>query len=274
MSRAFCAVENNDEPLAGTAPGDIQTWLGVELSGAWQARAIHSEGINDALRDVLTTWQAAGGRRMQFLKQSTPVPPTVWFAEDGVLWSWPLTTAAELAEQLKAGPPPHATRHSKPVLWVCTHGKRDLCCAKWGLPVYRAMVEDGRIRTLQTSHLGGHRFAATALELPAGLLYGRLSPDDMPTLATHITQGTLWLDRLRGRSALSMAAQAAEIAVRQHTGDIDNSDVSAAEDDGQVTVTLQGSEHAVRTEHIEGPTKLASCSGTMKASKRWVATLR
>ncbi len=273
MSRPFCSVENTDEPLAGTAPGGIHTWLGIELSGAWQAQAIQSESINDALRDVLTTWQAAGGRRMQFLKQSTPVPPTVWFAEGGVLWSWPLTSATALTEELTAGPPPHAKRHDTPVLWVCTHGKRDVCCAKWGLPVYRAMVEDGRVRTVQTSHLGGHRFAATALQLPEGLLYGRLCPEDAPQLATHMTTGTLWLDRLRGRSALSMAAQAGELAVRQHTEDIDNSDVSAVEEDGQITLTVQGSRHTVHTEQIEGPTTLASCSGAKKVSKRWVATV-
>ncbi|MFT6819235.1 MAG: hypothetical protein ACJATT_003056 [Myxococcota bacterium] len=273
MSRAFCSVENNDEPLAGTAPGGIHTWLGIELSGAWNARALQSDGITDALRDVLTMWQATAGRRMQFLKQSTPVPPTVWFAADGVLWSWLLTSAEALAEELTAGPPAHATRHDESVLWICTHGKRDMCCAKWGLPVYRAMVEDGRVRTVQTSHLGGHRFAATALLLPEGLLYGRLCPTDVPELAAHVTAGTLWLDRLRGRSALSMAGQAAEIAVRQHTGDTVNRDISAVDDDGTVTVALNGVSHPVHTERIEGPTTLASCSGTKKVSKRWMARL-
>lgn len=273
MTRAFCSVENNDEPLAGTAVGGIETWLGVELSGAWQARAIQSEGVSDELRDVLLSWQALGGRRVQFLKQSTPVAPTVWLARHGELWSWPLTTPSALATELETGPPNHATRHTDPVLWVCTHGKRDLCCAKWGLPVYRALVDDGRVRTLQTSHLGGHRFAATALELPAGLLYGRLTPNDAPRLAEHIRSGTLLLDRLRGRTALTMPAQAAEIAVRQHTGDLLNSEVSAVDNGGLVTIELRGEAHAVQTERVEGPVTLASCSGATKVSKRWTARL-
>lgn len=273
MSRKFCSIENADEPLAGTAPGGIHTYLAIELSGGWESRAIQSEGVSEELRDALMAWQSEGARRVLFVRQSTPTSPTVWLSQNGELWSWALTSTSDLVSELASGPPPRATHHTASMLFVCTHGKRDLCCAKWGLPVYRAMVEDGRVPTRQVSHLGGHRFAATALVLPEGLLYGRLAPADAPTLAAHIIGGTLWLDRLRGRSALSMPSQAAEIALRQHLGNAVNCDVSASVDGEDVTVSLDGTDHELRVHSEDGPTTLVSCIGKMKASKRWIATV-
>ncbi len=65
-------------------------------------------------------------------------------------------------------------------LLVCTHGRRDACCAKFGLGVYQALRQDfapaskGRLRVWQTSHTGGHRFAANIIDLPEGRYWGRL----------------------------------------------------------------------------------------------------
>ena len=64
---------------------------------------------------------------------------------------------------------------------VCTHGMRDKCCAKLGRPVFRGaqrMATKGILpnaRVWKTSHIGGHRFAPTAITFPDGRYYGRLS---------------------------------------------------------------------------------------------------
>ena len=61
---------------------------------------------------------------------------------------------------------------------VCSHGARDRCCGGPGTRLtieVRAALGDLRIR--RTSHLGGHRFAPTALTLPDGRMWAFLDAD-------------------------------------------------------------------------------------------------
>jgi hypothetical protein len=69
--------------------------------------------------------------------------------------------------------------HIRDVL-VCTHGTRDRCCGTFGYPVYnrlrRAFESDPTAlsRIWRTSHLGGHRFAPTLVDLPDGRAWAHL----------------------------------------------------------------------------------------------------
>ena len=64
---------------------------------------------------------------------------------------------------------------SGPDFHVCTHGTVDASCGKYGVPVFAALQKSG-VRAWRTGHFGGHRFAATAVELPTGLLWAHLTP--------------------------------------------------------------------------------------------------
>lgn len=83
--------------------------------------------------------------------------------------------ARELASRYRqAGP-------ARRDLLVCTHGTRDNCCAVFGVPVYQhlrdlAATEEPEWRVWRCSHLGGHRFAPTLVDLPSGRVWGRMSP--------------------------------------------------------------------------------------------------
>jgi hypothetical protein len=74
---------------------------------------------------------------------------------------------------------------------VCTHGMRDKCCAQFGQPFFRAaqqMAKQGHLpnmRIWQVSHIGGHRFAPTAISLPDGRYYGRLTLSVLEAIATR-----------------------------------------------------------------------------------------
>lgn len=64
-------------------------------------------------------------------------------------------------------------------LLVCTHGAIDACCARFGYPVYRqlrqlAAASAAPVRVWRCTHFGGHRFAATLLDMPEGRYWGRL----------------------------------------------------------------------------------------------------
>jgi hypothetical protein len=64
---------------------------------------------------------------------------------------------------------------------ICTDGVKDACCAKFGIPVAQAFAEeckdDQYSLSFETSHIGGCRFAATAVCFPSGNSYGRIFPE-------------------------------------------------------------------------------------------------
>jgi hypothetical protein len=80
------------------------------------------------------------------------------------------------------------TAHIRDML-VCTHGARDACCATFGYPIYRELRESwasDTLRVWRASHIGGHRFAPTLIDLPEGRTWGHLDQ----RLAAQIVQRT------------------------------------------------------------------------------------
>jgi hypothetical protein len=59
-----------------------------------------------------------------------------------------------------------------PLLLVCAHGRRDVCCARLGGPLARRLARTWPAGVWETTHVGGHRFAANLVILPHGLYYG------------------------------------------------------------------------------------------------------
>jgi hypothetical protein len=59
--------------------------------------------------------------------------------------------------------------------FVCTHGQVDICCAKFGIPLYlQARDAAPAVRAWRTTHFGGHRYAPTAWEFPSGYTWAFL----------------------------------------------------------------------------------------------------
>ena len=46
-----------------------------------------------------------------------------------------------------------------PLLLVCTHGRRDACCAQFGRPTAMALARRYGTAVWETTHVGGDRFA-------------------------------------------------------------------------------------------------------------------
>jgi hypothetical protein len=106
---------------------------------------------------------------------------------------------------------------------VCTHGRRDLCCSRHGIAFHKAMGGqelDGEL--WQSSHQGGHRFAATMVHLPSGVQYGRLLPEEAEMVIQAHRQGAIYaLNRYRGQTRFSAPIQAAEAWLREELGLMD-----------------------------------------------------
>lgn len=110
----------------------------------------------------------------------------------------------------------NTTPHTKPMYLVCTNGKRDKCCAKFGLPIYEnlgSQVPSNQV--WECSHFGGHRLAPTLITLPNNLCYGNLNLPDLPHLIKATEQQQVWLPKLRGRCAYTATQQAADYFLRQ-----------------------------------------------------------
>ncbi|MDV2475579.1 sucrase ferredoxin [Rhodococcus zopfii] len=105
-----------------------------------------------------------------------------------------------------------------PLFAVCTHGKKDACCAELGRPIVSALSTIDGADVWECTHIGGDRFAANIVVLPDGLYFSRLGPESARAVVIEHRSGALSLDHLRGRAALSQPGQAAEHAVRSATG--------------------------------------------------------
>ena len=101
-----------------------------------------------------------------------PGPPPCGSGGSTVPRSWPAGTC-------RRSPPDRCATWGEPdpdpLLLVCANGRRDRCCGHEGGRLADALWRGPHAdRVLTCTHLGGHRFAPTALLLPVGALHGRL----------------------------------------------------------------------------------------------------
>ncbi|MDQ3656474.1 MAG: sucrase ferredoxin [Chloroflexota bacterium] len=101
-------------------------------------------------------------------------------------------------------------------IFVCTHGAIDACCATYGYPMYkllRHMADNPAhpFRAWRCTHFGGHRFAATLLDMPQGRYWGHLTAQDLGPIVRRDGDVELLRRRYRGWAALPYGgAQVAE----------------------------------------------------------------
>jgi hypothetical protein len=105
------------------------------------------------------------------------------------------------------------------VALVCTNGKRDRCCAVRGRPVAAAIADATGWDAWESSHLGGHRFAATALLLPSGEMFGQFEPESAVEVLRQFDAGRIVPAHYRGQCAQPLAAQAALHTAAVRLGD-------------------------------------------------------
>jgi len=106
-------------------------------------------------------------------------------------------------------------------LLVCTHGNVDICCGRFGYPVYKALREgyaDETLRVWRASHFGGHNYAPTLIDLPEGRWWGHLTEADLEPLVTRARLARDLAGRYRGLGALPKLVQVLEREVLAREG--------------------------------------------------------
>ena len=163
-----------------------------------------------------------------------------------------------------------------PLLVVCTHGKHDRCCARYGRPLYQSLDEQADEGWVwQSSHLGGDRFAGNVVVLPEGLYFGRVaSAEAWPVLDEYLA-GRIELGHYRGRSCYSFAVQSAERAVREASGLTGLDDLElVGHADGAVRFRAGGRVYDVEvSEEPGGLTYLTCTADTLRHPRRFAARI-
>jgi hypothetical protein len=108
-----------------------------------------------------------------------------------------------------------------PLYIVCTNGKRDICCSRYGVALYDALIQEAVDSVWQCSHMGGHRFAGTMLCFPFALCYGYLNPEDAPQIVDSYSRERIILNKLRGHAIYSQPVQVAEYFLRHALNNTD-----------------------------------------------------
>jgi hypothetical protein len=269
---ARCAVLARalDEPLAGTGPV-APRWVCLEHRGAWP------RDVGDHPDPAVAAFAArasAAGRRLLLIRRpgrrgyDVTGPAQLLLADTApsAARTTTLTVAgpSELADVPLpgTGEPLPGAPVTDPLLLVCTHGRRDRCCALDGRALAVALAGPGEADVWESSHLGGHRFAPTALVLPTGYTYGRLDAASAMAARKAAGHGEVETALCRGRSTWSPAGQVAELAVRSATGLRGADALSVVDAAGGAVVTAQdGRRWAVDVTAEDGPgLRPASCA--------------
>ncbi len=214
------------EQLFGTATR-VDVWLLLEHNGPWGAEALADSNLPQPVKDQINRWLAAiPNARLQLIRhESGPVPAQKAFyvalarEVNAVLYKFHLAEYADLLSldvpAVAAGDPAYQQFLSSDLVFlVCTNGRRDKCCGKFGAPVYEAMSHFAIDSVWQTTHLGGHRFSPTAIFLPHGIAYGRIDAGDVEKLVSEYRDLRIYLPKYRGRSCYDEVVQAAEYYLR------------------------------------------------------------
>ncbi|WP_169796942.1 sucrase ferredoxin [Janibacter corallicola] len=191
-------------------------WLLVGHPGPWPRKPIDAEPLTE-VAGPLSKQLGRVGARLQLVRPHgrveeavregrTPLPVFLVDVRRGLVgrstWHSP-EDLVELAGRFEDLPNPS----EEPLFLVCTHGRKDVCCAISGRVVAAVLDDVLPGAVWETSHLGGDRFAGNVALLPEGSMYGRVDGDTAPRVVLDHLDGRVDLDRWRGRSSWHPAAQ-------------------------------------------------------------------
>jgi hypothetical protein len=271
-----------DEPLAGTA-STFRHWLLIEHPGPWGRDGLLDARLPGRLGLDLRALERRTGARVLLIRRPGRAledgtgTASCAAADAGDTWLGS-ATLDRIEDALELDPRDRSsfTASPGPLFIVCTHGRRDPCCAERGRPLSRGLAASFPDVTWESTHVGGDRFAANLVAFPHGLYFGRVEPAEGIEIASAYAEGRIArLDRYRGRSSDPFHVQAADRALRTHLG-LDRIDAVTPRRAGrrgeraEVTFDTAGGPHHVRLERVLGaPMRLTCHASNEEAPPVW-----
>jgi len=222
------ASQERREPMTATA-SRVERWLLVEHRGAWGPPSVPTGRMSPDLARSLAQQASTALARLLLIRRPAGTAQTdgrrVYAVDSrpGRERTWTRHVADDL--DLVALEPPYDKvdpagwqPFEGPLYLVCTHGRHDRCCAIRGRPVARQLSRRYPDRVWECTHVGGDRFAANVLVLPAGLYLGRIEATEAVRVVDDLAAGLLPAGRVRGRSSLPLPVQAAQQFAREASG--------------------------------------------------------
>jgi hypothetical protein len=234
-------------PSMATAPEASRAWLLIEHQGPWPAEPTEAE--QPGRLGELVCAAAGLGIRVQLIRRpgrrvpltartvfagwtvgSTPwlrrglVSPDTYdvAAPDtcGLDLAAPDTCGLDLAALADGRQPAFGELTDEPVFLVCVHGRRDVCCARFGVPLAQSLAGRYPAQVWETTHVGGHRYAGNLVMLPHGLYYGPVAATQATASIEAYLGGDVLADRYRGRAGQPRETQEKQYARLAEAGSL------------------------------------------------------
>ncbi|WP_226341175.1 sucrase ferredoxin [Gemmobacter serpentinus] len=210
--RQFCRdlTLARKEPLIGMGQAAARYILLRWPRGAWRVPRAQSRDMPPALSDAIRTATAHGAHVA--LVEGDDIALS---AGGRIRSACSAQEAARLLPGLALGAELDGQPDPRQIILCCTDGRQDPCCARYGHATFRALraaADPTRFRILQSTHLGGCRFAASLVHLPSRHRYGHLTPEQVPEFLAALGADQPYLPAWRGNPELSAPAQVAEHA--------------------------------------------------------------
>lgn len=234
-SQYFCSQESRQSgvDIIGTA-SEHNMYIAIECSPPWQRDDLDSKGIPDDLRQLANTIDADyDNYQTRFLlihndqlQQENLIRVLVFRKPSGLASAYDkqefhlrsINDVANLLRQIVMEESGNIIPLDNPSrdLFICTHGSRDRCCSRFGVPIYhqaRKLVREMGLkdtRIWQTSHIGGHRMAPTAIDFPSARYYGYVDLNSLESLLSYSGDINTLRTIYRGSGLLPWAVQILE----------------------------------------------------------------
>jgi hypothetical protein len=231
LNTFFCSAQSRavSEKTFGTASIG-QVWILLEYPFAWGPHALEDSNLPLPVKNHLKrALKSITHAKLLFIKQERArlkhrslfiirCRESNSFIQKFTLDDYNQLTEIDFAAVASGQQSSEKTLTSDPLFLVCTHGRRDKCCAKFGYPIYKSLREEREEAVWQSSHVGGDRFAANLLCFPHGLFYAHVTEEIGRTIVKEYAEERITLQNYRGRACFSNAVQAAEFFARTESG--------------------------------------------------------
>jgi hypothetical protein len=229
-SRAWLLIEHPGpwpaEPADAEFPGQLGSVVAAAVALGIRVQLIRRPGRREAVpmdrpRAAFAGWTAGPVPWLRRGVLSAVVSPPGTAGSPGPTESPGMAGSALDLEALAVGRSlAFGVPVSEPMFLVCVHGRRNVCCARFGVPLAQSLAARRPGQVWESTHVGGHRFAANLVILPHGLYYG---PVDTPRAIAAISayeRGAIAAERYRGRAGQPHDVQVAEHAQLAEAGSL------------------------------------------------------